>query len=260
MNDVTLVSLVIALVAGCGTRMTPTVEHVSGRAVELVEAGAGEATVVFEAGLGSDWSVWDAVAHRVSAHARVFAYSRPGYGHSDPTTDPRDAAHVVADLRALLAARGYAPPYVLVGYSFGGTYMELFAKAYPGEVQALVLVDPRHRDFGTECEREGISGCVVPEAVLSSLPPVQVAEIRAFAQASAEIAATPGFGAHPVVVLTATSHGGFSPAAEALWVSMLADLAAEAENGRQHVFDGAGHDLANERADEVAEAIIAVLR
>ncbi len=35
-------------------------------------------------------------------------------------------------------------PYVLVGHSFGGLYMQLFARRYPEEVAGLVLVDATH--------------------------------------------------------------------------------------------------------------------
>lgn len=54
----------------CGTRLTPTVAHVSGRAVETVEAGAGSPTVVFESGWGDDWTPWDQVAGLVLVDTR----------------------------------------------------------------------------------------------------------------------------------------------------------------------------------------------
>lgn len=250
--------LTSAALTACGTRLTPTVTQVSGHAVEVVETGTGEATVVFESGFGNDWSPWDQVASEVAGRARVFAYSRPGYGQSDPSMDPRDAAHIVEDLRTLLAARGYAPPYVLVGHSFGGTYMELFAKRHPEEVSALVLVDPRHRDFTIACDDAGLSGCGIPESAVAALPPVQIAEYQAFARTSEEIAASGAFGRYPVRVLTATSHG-FSPDVEALWVSMLGSLADEATDGDQILFPGASHNLEIDRAHEVAEVILSVL-
>ena len=253
-----LAMLASTALAACGTRLTPTVAEVSGRAVELVETGTGEATVVFESGFGNDWSSWDSVASGVAEHARVFAYSRPGYGRSDASPDPRDAAHIVEDLRTLLAARGHSPPYVLVGHSFGGTYMELFAKTHPDEVAALVLVDPRHRDFTVACEGAGLSGCDIPDAAVASLPPVQIAEYEAFARTSDQIAAAGAFGSYPVRVLTATSHG-FSPDVEALWVSMLGALADEASDGEQQLFPGASHNLELDRVEEVVETIVSVL-
>lgn len=247
--------LVPAAVTACGSSAAPSAETTTERAVEVVEYGAGDATVVFESGLGDDWQPWQLVAPEVAEQARVFAYSRPGYGQSEPTTEPRDAEHIVEGLRALLAARGYAPPYVLVGHSFGGGYMELFAKAHPEEVAGVVLVDPRHRDFTTACVEAGIEGCVPPASIVETLPQVQIDELEAYAQTSEEVRVHGTFGNYPVRVLTATSHG-LSPEAEALWESMLGEIAGEAADGEQMVFTGAGHYLQVERAHEVSQVIL----
>lgn len=243
---------------GCGTRLDSHVVKMDGRAVEVMTAGSGTASVVFESGLGNDWTPWDAAAVEVSFGARVFAYSRPGYGKSDPTTTPRDPAHIVEELRALLVAQGYRPPYILVGHSFGGTYMELFAKAHPEEVAGVVLVEPRHRDFTATCEQQKIEDCTIPASVAASLPPVQIAELNAFADASAEIHAAGAFGRYPVRVLTATSHWN-SFAWEMLWKRMNRSLAAEAADGNQIVFDGTTHNLEVERSHEVAETILSIV-
>lgn len=253
-----LALLVLVAPAACSTRLTPTIAQVSGRSVEIVESGEGTVTVVFESGLGDDWEPWDEVASEVATRARVFAYSRPGYGDSDRSSAPRDAARIVADLRALLAARHVAPPYVLVGHSFGGTYMELFAKAHPAEVVGLVLVDTRHRSFTAACEEARIGGCAIPASAVASLPQVEIDEYQAFARSSDAIHAAGGFGAYPVRVLTATSHSG-SAAYEALWRSLHGSLAREAAGGEQVVFDGAGHYLQTEHPREVAQAIVRLL-
>lgn len=248
-----LVSL--AALSACGTRLTPTLTKIDGRTVEIVETGKGDSTVVFESGFGDDWSPWDDVASEVARQARVFAYSRPGYGDSDASPEPRDAANIVEDLRTLLVARGYAPPYVLVGHSFGGTYMELFAKAYPDEVAGLVLVDPRHRDFTTVCAEAGLEGYTIPESVVATLPKVQIAEFEAFASAADEIDAHGTFGPYPVRVLTATSHP-WPRTVEVMWETMLGSLADEAEDGVQVLFEGAGHYLQVERPHKVALEIL----
>jgi pimeloyl-ACP methyl ester carboxylesterase len=254
-----VIVLCAALVAGCSSRVPARVATVDGRQVELATAGTGgAATVVFEAGLGDDWTHWDRVASEIAAHARIFAYSRPGYGASSPASTPRDPKQIVEELRALLAAEGYAPPYLLVGHSMGGAYMELFAKAHPDEVVGVVLVDPRHRDFLTVCEAAKLDNCGIDEATLATQAPSVSAEYHAFTFASDQIRAAGGFGGYPVRVLTATVHP-VSPAREALWETMLASLAAEAPDGEQVMEPGSGHYIQIDRPDDVVQTIVSVL-
>jgi pimeloyl-ACP methyl ester carboxylesterase len=120
-----------------------TVESVQGRRVESLVAGParGAPVVVFENGARLTLDTWAAVVDAVSHDATVLTHNRPGYGQSEPADGPRSGEAVVGELRALLAAKGLKPPYVLVGHSLGGLYMQWFARRYPQEVQALVLVD-----------------------------------------------------------------------------------------------------------------------
>ena len=72
----------------------------------------------------------------VAGFTRVCAYDRPGTpvgqapSRSDPVPQPTTAADSVADLHALLAAAGIATPVVLVGHSYGGLVVRLYAR-YP---------------------------------------------------------------------------------------------------------------------------------
>ena len=117
---------------------------VGGYSMHINCQGAGSPTVVLEAGIG-DWSThWMAVQHLLKQDARVCSYDRAGYGWSDPVRRPRDSLQLVAELHALLIRAGVAPPYLLVGHSFGGLNMLLFASTHPGEVSGLVLVDASH--------------------------------------------------------------------------------------------------------------------
>lgn len=248
------------LMTACGGSKVPAfLATFNGHQVEVATAGqGGGATVVFEAGLGDDWTPWDDVAAEVSKHARVFAYSRPGYGASDPTATPRDPKHIVEELRALLESQGFKPPYVLVGHSMGGAYMELFAKSHPEEVVGAVLVDPRHRDFLATCEAAHLDQCGIPEATLQEQQPAQIAEYHAFTLASEQIEAAGPFGQYPVRVLTATSHP-VSPAREALWETMLASLAAESTRGEQIIVSGASHYIQLDHPEMVVSTILSVL-
>jgi pimeloyl-ACP methyl ester carboxylesterase len=76
--------------------------------------------------------------------ARTFAYTRAGYDGSSPASGPRDAATIVAELRAELQRRLIPPPYVVVGHSLGGLYAQYFARQFPSEVSGLLLIDSTH--------------------------------------------------------------------------------------------------------------------
>jgi len=111
--------------------------------------GQGSLTVVLESGLGDTLDVWKDVQPQIaSGCARTVSYNRAGYLGSDPSDDPRDSATIVLELRAELRRRHMPPPYVLVGYSLGGLYMQYFARNFPGEVAGLLLVDSTHWDQG----------------------------------------------------------------------------------------------------------------
>lgn len=106
--------------------------------------GEGGPTVVLDAGLG-DWSShWTAVQKLLRVEVQVCSYDRAGYGWSDPGPRPRDSARIVSELHSLLQLSGIRPPYLLVGHSFGGLNMRLYASTYPDEVAGLVLVDASH--------------------------------------------------------------------------------------------------------------------
>jgi pimeloyl-ACP methyl ester carboxylesterase len=261
-NTAQLALLSIAVLgAACSSRIPARVEIVDGRQLEIATAGTGgAATVVFESGLGEDWTHWDEVASEVARHTRIFAYSRPGTGASGPVTNSRDPKTIVEELRALLAARRCAPPYLIVGHSMGGTYMELFAKSHPEEVAGVVLVDPRHRDFLDACTGAGLplDTCGIPESVLETQSAATIAEYHAFTAASDQMRAAGPFGSYPVRVLTATNHP-WSVAQESLWESMLASLAAEAVDGQQIIVKGAGHHIQLDRPDVVVNAILSIL-
>jgi pimeloyl-ACP methyl ester carboxylesterase len=62
-------------------------------------------------------------------------------GWSEMGPDPRDARQITSELHTLLSKAGIEGPYVLVGHSFGGMYMQTYAARYPDEVAGVGLVD-----------------------------------------------------------------------------------------------------------------------
>ncbi len=139
----TAILLACGAVAAQEAPPVPSLHTVDGRHVEILSEGMPRrlGTIVFENGLREKVETWNGVLKAVAPQARVFAYNRPGYGNSEDTPQSRDGATIVEDLRHMLKESGVAPPYVLVGHSLGGLYMQQFARAHPDEVTGVVLVD-----------------------------------------------------------------------------------------------------------------------
>ena len=110
--------------------------------LHLLESGRGGPTVVLEAGLMSTVLSWSELQRSLAASFRVVSYDRAGLGWSDLGPMPRTADRIVDELHTLLQQAAIPPPYVLVGHSFGGLTMPLFAARFPDEVAGMVLVDP----------------------------------------------------------------------------------------------------------------------
>jgi pimeloyl-ACP methyl ester carboxylesterase len=105
------------------------------------EARASQPTVILEAGVG-DFSVeWSLVQPNVAKFARVCSYDRAGDGWSDLGPHPRTLRQIVYELHTLLDKGGVKPPLVLVGHSYGGWLVRLYASTYPAEVAGMVLVE-----------------------------------------------------------------------------------------------------------------------
>ena len=136
--------LLAALLVGCAGLPSTERATVEGRTVELAVIERSPPVVVFENGLGSDMTTWKRVIREIAKDATVFAYDRPGSGGTEAVATRRDGGHIVSELRTLLRKRNLEPPYVLVGHSLGGLYVQLFARRHPEEVAGLVLVDSTH--------------------------------------------------------------------------------------------------------------------
>jgi pimeloyl-ACP methyl ester carboxylesterase len=114
---------------------------VNGHKMRMDCIGSGSPTIVLDAGLGNDGLIWGGVQPVLAKTTRVCSYDRAGFGWSDPLPDPRDAEHIAAELRGLLAAANINGPIVLMGHSISGIYMRAYATRYPAHVAGLIFVD-----------------------------------------------------------------------------------------------------------------------
>jgi pimeloyl-ACP methyl ester carboxylesterase len=119
---------------------------VRGYSLHIDCVGQDNPTVVLDAGSGEMSADWVWVQREVSHTTRVCAYDRAGMGWSEMGPEPRDARRISGELHALLQGASIEGPYVLVGHSFGGLYMQTYAARYPDEVAGVSLVESSHPD------------------------------------------------------------------------------------------------------------------
>lgn len=117
------------------------------------------AVVIFPWSGGPSFEWWQ-IQDSLAEHATVVTYDRAGYGWSDQGVYPRDAQTVVNEIRTALQIEGITAPYLLVGHSQGGFYVDYFCRKFPSEVCGAMLIDslsldnrrwydrfPKHKEY-----------------------------------------------------------------------------------------------------------------
>lgn len=220
---------------------------IGGRKLEIVCIGSGTQSVIFESGGGRVALDWYGVQTSLPMDVRACGYARAGQGRSDPP-DPDSVlvelfgqqlpsvSSTVDDLHRLLEKVGLAPPYVLVGHSFGGVIVRLFAGEHPDLTAGVVFVDSSHPDDYSNSE---LSAVVEPASQSTSIEA-------------------------PIVVLSADPEVKAKQiqGEEALrdWMDHQTDLASLSADSSHRYVEGAGHELHSQYPDEVANAIMTILR
>ena len=114
---------------------------------KLVGENIGKPTIIMDAGYGDFSKAWNTVIDSISIFSNVLVYDRAGLGKSEKSSSPRTSLVMVKELKELLIEAKIQPPYILVGHSFGGVNMRMFATEYQNEVCGLVLVDSTPEDY-----------------------------------------------------------------------------------------------------------------
>ena len=142
-------------VEGAGELVSPTrlptlpaarLAEVGGATIEYIASGTSPPTIVLVNGAGGPLDGWSRVFGPLLRYGMVVAYNRPGIGRSSRPTEPQTGALIVGTLRDLLTAIEAPPPYILLGHSLGGLYVQLFARRLPEDVCGVVMVEAAHPD------------------------------------------------------------------------------------------------------------------
>jgi pimeloyl-ACP methyl ester carboxylesterase len=251
---------------------------------------AGGPTVILDSGNGGSSLDWSLVQPGVATFARVCSYDRAGYGWSDAGPEPRTSGRIVSELHTLLTKAGIPGPYVLVGHSFGGLNMRLYAYTYPHDVAGLVLVDSSHeRDPAARaaiqngqpqlstCERLAPFGVIrlfgFLDQFVSAYPTAVQPQVKAYLyqtrfcktwydesaaweESTAQVAAARALhtlGRLPLVVIT---HG---KQLDAAWQALQNDLASLSSNSTHLIATSSGHSIMLDQPDLVIAAIKQVI-
>jgi alpha/beta hydrolase fold len=212
--------------------------------------GSGSTTVVLEAGLGSGPFVWSGTQQALAAATRVCMYARAGMAPSDnrprgtATKEGLSAGFMAGETYKLLQAAGIPGPYVLVGHSYGGMLVRLFAFAHPDQVAGVVLVDSSsaHQFEGEWLagDNDWFDGPTLVNRVASAT----------------ELDAITSLGSIPLVVLTQSElTGDFGRA----WAQFQDELATLSTNSLHMVADPSGHMIMDDQGPLLIESIKAVL-
>lgn len=207
------------------------VEVGGGRSLYLKCVGSGTPTVVLEAGFPGTSDVWRDVQPALGHVTRTCAYDRTGLGNSPPTAGVRDAGNEIDDLQRLLHGAHLSAPYVLVGHSYGGMLVRLFAHHHPRETAGVVLVDAR----GNHATRRQLA--IWPTAVAPAVRRAVFAPVQHRVNLAASerlVSRVRTLGDTPLAVVTAGRHGEWarvvtpdvSRALDRLWATMQDELAA----------------------------------
>lgn len=246
--------LLLLVLAGCANDASLSAS-VQNQEYRYRQTGSGGPVVVFENGLGITLETWESVQEGLGGSTTTFAYNRAGYAGSPRTSGIRDAATVVGELRALLGHRGLSPPYLLVGHSFGGLYMQYYARNFPDEVAGLVLVDSTHWDLFERMRRAGPAAAHAADRRPLLIWGVRRAEFDAFEVVQREVRESPPLRSMPLTVLSAGRIPGGSPITLEFWHELQRELAAQLPDAQHTIVERSAHVIQQEQPEFVWKAL-----
>jgi pimeloyl-ACP methyl ester carboxylesterase len=228
--------------------------------LNLLVGGEGAPAIVFEAGFGAGLASWSTIQSNISKFARTVSYDRAGIGQSEAGPKPRAAKQIAAELHTALKNAGVGPPYILVGHSFGGIYVRVFADMYPKEVAGLVLIDPSQEAFDdwTRTHKEA-QRAPMPDEQMAKAPQGvrdESAQVPA-SYAQARAAKVPA--GIPVVLLSAMKDDTMPATVRKVWSQMHEEWIAKVPGGKHVVVENSGHFIQAEQPQLVIDAIKQVL-
>lgn len=213
--------------------------------------------LVLEAPMGDGIKRWPAAfLKKLNQFARILIYNRTGvdssYFYKKNTADFVTAKSVGDHLHQLLNRLHINQPFILVAHSIGGIYAQYYARNYPQSLAGLVLIDAsstfepkKNSPFETKTPLKKGS--------------IAYLESKGFHQSMDQVNASPSFPQIPLLVITATNHGG-PPLIEEQWNKLQKLIAKQSKKGSQIIAQGSGHYIYNDKPDVVVDEIYRLIK
>ena len=228
---VTAVSAVsnFAVTSAEKTRFQPYGQRIqlAAGSINVYRNGGTGPTMVLLGGYGTPAPALDfAPLIRELAAFDVIVIEGFGYGYSDLDVPNRTIERITGEIHEVLTRLDVHEPVILVGHSIGGIYTHYYANAYPGEVSAIIGIDPTPAmnstlEPGTPSRIEGVvAGLGLHRWVTTLAPDLVQPDGTAF---------TPAERAH-IAAMSRWNYGNLSLADE--W----AQLAANSTKASAHPF------------------------
>ena len=180
---------------------------VDGMATEYSLTGDSGPVIVLLNGFRMPISSWGQLYPEIQTLGRVFAYNRCGVGKSAKAKCGQTGIEIVNSLEKILHSLNLSPPYILVAHSLGGLYANLYARAKPNHIAAVVFVDAAHPD--EKRRQEDFKPPLLIRSVAAALKTVdtlfdkyQHSEDECVAQTAHQIETAGSFPAIPVSVVS----------------------------------------------------------
>ena len=214
-----------------------------------------EYTLILESGGGKYSTAYQEIQDRLAklTGIRVMSYDRSGFGQSELGPDDFDAIDEVDALKKCLETQGFNDKFILVGHSYGGFLVQLFALRYPELVSGLVLIDPMNVKF------IDIFGLDNPNAVTPYFQKPTENHEKAgnrmvdFSPRFVEVMRGKELPPQiPVLLITA----GNAPFSESGWRKCHEEMVMNSEKHQLFIAEGNNHDILDENPELVLKAII----
>lgn len=218
---------------------------------KLVGENDGNPTVVMDAGYGDYSKAWDSVIEDLSLLSNVLIYDRAGLGKSETSPNPRTSGEMVKELKELLIEAKIKPPYLLVGHSFGGVNLRMFATEYQDEVCGLVLVDSTPEDYRerflptmSEDFQQAYNKQFIYEGnydeFMESLKQLRDTRLKLNV---------------PLLVLSAGKKAHYSKESQELWEDMQREILEISSEGELVIAENSAHYIQNDEPEVVVAAV-----